>query len=117
LSQTELLDLKDIILTLCRNISLHPEDQKFRIIKQSNKVVQQRIVPRKGGLEFLGAIGFIVEIIDGQKVLHFEGTDLSPADVSAVIEDGLAWLESTIETCLLMADIHDRQPSESCSGE
>lgn len=41
-----------------QNLIEHPEEPKYRRIRMSNKAFQERILPVKGGLEFLLACGF-----------------------------------------------------------
>lgn len=55
--------------TLCKylgNILEHPEEEKYRRLRLSNKVMQQKILPLEGALDFLQAAGF------QQKVLPHE---------------------------------------------
>jgi hypothetical protein len=111
-----LIDLQDILNTICKNIVNNPFEPKYQTIKLSNKTVQQRIVQRKGGLEFLGAVGFIVEVLDGQKVLQFDTEGLTEETIPVVIEDGLNWLNATIETCISMAEMYQRNSAEPCAG-
>ena len=44
--------------TLTNNVITHPEEEKYRTIKTSNKALQERIVKVTGALMFLKAVGF-----------------------------------------------------------
>jgi len=44
--------------TLTNNVVAHPEEEKYRTIKTSNKALQERIVKVTGALMFLKAVGF-----------------------------------------------------------
>ncbi|PFX29570.1 UBX domain-containing protein 6-like isoform X1 [Stylophora pistillata] len=48
----------DLICRYLDNICKNPEEEKYRKIKQSNKIFQERVVPIKGATEFLLACGF-----------------------------------------------------------
>lgn len=114
-SRGELFDLVDILTMIVRNILSHPSDVKYRVIKLTNKVIQSRLVGRKGGIEFLSAAGFIAKTLDAQKVLELVGGDgdHSAAEMTE-LEESLSWLTSTVDTCNKMADVSKRLPAESC---
>uniref|UniRef100_A0A914WEH1 PUB domain-containing protein n=1 Tax=Plectus sambesii TaxID=2011161 RepID=A0A914WEH1_9BILA len=51
------------------NLITNPEEEKFRRIRLSNKVFQERVISARGGVEFLKAIGFLETMMapaDGQ---------------------------------------------------
>lgn len=116
-SRGELFDLVDILTMIVRNILSHPSDVKYRVIKLTNKVIQSRLVGRKGGIEFLSAAGFIAKTLDAQKVLELVGGDgdHSAAEMTE-LEESLSWLTSTVDTCNKMADVSKRLPAESCAS-
>jgi hypothetical protein len=50
------------VLTLSKylqNIANHPKEEKYRVIKPDNKIFQEKVVPAKGSLLFLAAVGFV----------------------------------------------------------
>jgi len=67
----------DTIGKYLENISNHPHEEKYRRIRASNKVLQERVLSLRGAEEFLQAAGFrrmTVEIPDGtpEEFLVFE---------------------------------------------
>jgi len=48
----------DCLVALCQNILDHPEDEKYRKFKPTNKRIQTHLVAPKGGLEYATALGF-----------------------------------------------------------
>lgn len=105
----DLLDLLDLLQTLCQNIISNQEESKFRTIKLSNKTIQNRLINRKGGLEFLAAVGFLTKIVDGNKILQLDIDESEDNQhVYLDIEDSLAWLNSTADTCIQMSDTNNR---------
>ncbi len=69
-TKKELFDLSELLQILCKNVILNPSEKKYRIVKLSNKGIQERLVNRKGGLEFLNAVGFQTKVLDRSKVLE-----------------------------------------------
>jgi hypothetical protein len=107
-SVDDLLNLKELLLKLCQNIINNPTEEKFHSIKLSNKSIQNRLINRKGGVEFLAAIGFVSIFKDGEKYLSvYENNDENVDNKIniKIIEDGIIWLNETVETCLLMSNI------------
>mmetsp|Transcript_20161 Transcript_20161/g.19474 ORF Transcript_20161/g.19474 Transcript_20161/m.19474 type:complete len:315 (-) Transcript_20161:125-1069(-) len=114
-TESDLIKLCDLLQTLCKNVILNPSEKKYRIVKLSNKGIQDRLVNRKGGLEFLNAVGFQTKVLDGSKVLELV-VDIDD-EISYIyqMEESLVWLASTVETCVKMSEIYKRQPNESCA--
>lgn len=107
-SVDDLLNLQELLLKLCQNIIDNPIEIKFHSIKLSNKSIQNRLINRKGGIEFLAAIGFISITKDGEKYLSLyenNGGNVDNTINIKKIEDGVIWLNETVETCLLMSNI------------
>ena len=48
----------DTIGKYLENISMHPREEKYRRIRASNKVLQERVLSQRGAEEFLQAAGF-----------------------------------------------------------
>jgi hypothetical protein len=95
----ELTDLQQTLATILGNITDNPAEAKFRSLRLSNKLVQNKIATRKGGFEFLNAIGFEMGVNDGgEKVLHL------PESVEiASLQLALSWLNDNVATCLQYA--------------
>lgn len=49
----------DVLVRYLDNILQNPEDEKYRKIKQGNKVFQEKVRPIKGAMEFLLSCGFV----------------------------------------------------------
>ena len=103
-SKVEILDLLELLQKLCMNIISNADDLKYRTIKLNNKTIQSRLLSRKGGLEFLSAIGFRTVIIDGVKNLQLDIGDADRTLKFDEIEDSLSWLISTVNTCVHIAE-------------
>ena len=86
------------------NIISNADDLKYRTIKLNNKTIQNRLLSRKGGLEFLSAVGFRTVIIDGVKSLQLDIGDADRSLKFDEIEDSLSWLISTVNTCVHIAE-------------
>jgi len=73
----------DTIGKYLENISLHPHEEKYRRIRSSNKVLQERVLSLRGAEEFLQAAGFhrkMVEVCSGvpEEFLVFQpGSEVS----------------------------------------
>lgn len=51
------------------NIVTHPEDEKYRKIRLSNRIFGERVRPVEGGYEFLIGAGFVERVIDDDTFL------------------------------------------------
>lgn len=49
-----------------QNIVQHPDDEKYRKIRQSNRIFCEKVRPCEGALDFLLAAGFIEQTIDDE---------------------------------------------------
>ena len=103
-TKEEIFDLLDLLQRLCRNILLNPDDPKYRIIKLNNKTIQSRLLGRKGGLEFLSAVGFRTVVVDGTRTLQLDIDDVDREVRLVEIEESLSWLASTVDTCVHIAE-------------
>ena len=106
-TRDDLIDLVKLLETLCRNIVVNPAEPKVRSIKLNNKTLEKRLLGRKGGIEFLTAIGFKTVVVDAVKTMEYPCDEYS-AFISAprlnAIDDGLSWLAYTSDCCIGMAD-------------
>ena len=114
-TRADLFDVLDLLSTICKNILDSPQESKYRVIKLTNKAIQSRLVGRKGGIEFLTAAGFVTKTVDNLKVLQLEMIPGEENEQMTELEESLSWLRTTIDTCIKMADTHQRQPHESCA--
>ena len=73
-SLSELLDLEELIYKILNNILINIDEIKYRELKQSNKLVQDRILKRKGGLELLSALNFTL-VSRGEEKLYVMNID------------------------------------------
>ncbi|KAF6212636.1 hypothetical protein GE061_013162 [Apolygus lucorum] len=67
-----------VLTTYVKNLLANPEEGKYRSIKMSNKMFAEKVLPIRGALEFLDAVGFRKETrteVDGevQEVLYLQG--------------------------------------------
>lgn len=114
-SASELVDLQELLVTICRNIVDNPTESKYRTIKVTNKVIEGRLVTRKGGMEFLRAANFKSRTIDDKKVLQL---DVKEDGVDVIeVEEAIAWLNTTVDTCLRMTERSSTTQSTDCCAE
>ncbi len=84
--------------TLCKyvdNIIEHPDEEKFRKIRRSNKIYQERVALCEGHNFFLEAVGFDLQLIDDQVTSPYMviSEKLTPPCVSGVLD--LFWRSDT----------------------
>ena len=70
-TRDDLIDLVKLLETLCRNIVDNPAEPKVRSIKLNNKTLEKRLLGRKGGIEFLAAIGFKTVVVDAVRTMEY----------------------------------------------
>lgn len=104
----DLFDLLNLLQTLCQNILLNPMEPKFRTIKLNNKTIENRLINRKGGLEFLTAAGFKTVVVDAVKTMQIEFDELNIAVKLVDIDEAQNWLGETVDACIEMADLYGR---------
>lgn len=109
-SVTSLIDLQELCHTICNNIIQNPKEVKYQHLKLSNKLLQTRLIPRKGGLEFLLALNFEYQTHDFQKFLVLRGNETEDIDN---IKSGLKWLDETTSTCIEMSKSHINQSDQN----
>lgn len=72
-----------------QNIIENPDEEKYRKIRQSNRIFCEKVRPCEGALDFLMAAGFKEQTIDGEMFLiHTEENN----------SDGLATLKDLLES-------------------
>lgn len=54
-----------------QNIIEHPDDEKYRKIRQSNRIFSEKVRPCEGALDFLLGAGFIEQTIDDEPFLIY----------------------------------------------
>lgn len=54
-----------------QNIIEHPDDEKYRKIRQSNRIFSEKVRPCEGALDFLLAAGFTEQILDDEPFLIY----------------------------------------------
>jgi PUB domain len=104
----DLYDLLNLLQTLCQNILLNPTEPKFRSIKLNNKTIENRLINRKGGLEFLTAAGFKTVVVDTVKTMQIEFDESNSAVKLVDIDEAQNWLGETVDACIEMADLYGR---------
>ena len=85
-SHVELDTLYTTMHTIVSNIQLHPNEMKYKELKQSNKTLRSKVLDLHGGLELLLCMGFTMDVHDDVKVYryHFHET--------RQLSSGLEWL-------------------------
>lgn len=126
-SPDDLTDLQSVLTTIVQNILSNPSDSKYRFIKLSNKIVQNKIINRKGGIEFLGGAGFDIITKDGEKALflspnereynkdsNLDNSSLTTSVVNHLIQS-LQWLNDNVVICLEYAALRSFPSSSFAS--
>lgn len=67
------------------NIIQHPDDEKYRKIRQSNRIFSEKVQPCEGALDFLLAAGFAEQIIDDEKFL-IHSSENNPNGIESLTE-------------------------------
>ena len=86
----ELGDALQAVELLCANVVAHPDDAKFRTIRLLNPHFQQTVARHRGGLELLGALGFVVQQALEEDALHLV---LEEPSLEEDIERWSAWFD------------------------
>lgn len=97
----------DLICRYLDNICKNPEEEKYRKVKQSNKIFQERVVPIKGATEFLLACGFEDKVLpveaDSEEkfyVLPKDRSDCEQLNVYKEILTSSEALKAKLDRCL-----------------
>lgn len=108
-SPVELIQINDIARTLITNIVEKPTEEKYRTVKCSNKIINQKILSKSGGVDFLICAGFVASIDEetSLKILSYipknnfnpKKSKLISNEDKKELEDCLEWLSSTIQDC------------------
>eukprot|EP01035_Chromulina_nebulosa_P039032 gene39032-52736_t len=108
-SPIELKYIDETARTLITNIIKNPAEEKFRTVKCSNKILNQKILSKSGGADFLICAGFIAGIDEaGLKILSYtprynynpKKSKLLSKEDKSELEDCLEWLSSTVQDCV-----------------
>ena len=91
----------------------NPQDNKYKILKFSNKHVQNKILSRRGGLEILIATGFEnVSDSAGNRCFVLQGCDLD--EMIATLIATREWLQDTLLSLVTIASRTGRAENEPC---
>lgn len=102
-SPAQLRDLSALLEQVLTNILTNRDEEKFRVVKTSNKTINSRIISRNGGLEFLLAAGFVAQADEsGGKILKFAENALD-VDAHQPLLSAVEWLKNTVSSCV---DLH-----------
>lgn len=61
----------ETLIRYVENIINHPDEEKYRKIRMSNRIFTEKVEPVEGAFDFLLSIGFIEQTIDDEKFLIF----------------------------------------------
>lgn len=75
----------ETITKYLQNIIQHPDDEKYRKIRQSNRIFCDKVSVCEGALDFLLAAGFIEQIIDDEPFLIYTDEN-NPNGIDALNE-------------------------------
>lgn len=67
----------EMLTKYLENIINHPDEEKYRKIRMSNRIFAEKIQPVEGGCEFLLGAGFQEQEIDGEIFLIYSNEDSS----------------------------------------
>ena len=107
----ELADALQAVELLCANVVAHPDDAKFRTIRMLNPHFQQTVARHKGGLELLGALGFVVQQALEEDALQLV---LEEPSLEADIERWSAWYDGLKAARAQLRDALERAASARC---
>lgn len=107
-----------------QNIIQHPDEEKYRKIRQSNRIFCEKVRPCEGALDFLLAAGFIEQTIDDEAFLIYSGegidtlqelleslqhSEIIPLELDRNIQ---VLLPSQVRKCELPPDFYRISPEE-----
>lgn len=98
------------------NIIQHPDDDKYRKIRQSNRVFSEKVRPCEGAVDFLLAAGFAEQEIDGEP-FYIYSAESNPNGIDALSELLEALQHSEIIQLELDRNIHVLLPSQTKRSE
>lgn len=67
------------------NIIQHPDEEKYRKIRMSNRIFCEKVGPVEGALDFLLGAGFVEQPIDDEQYLIYS-EDNAPGGIAALTE-------------------------------
>jgi hypothetical protein len=85
-SPAQLDDFYAIVMMIVNNLRTFPLERKYQELKFSNSQIQNRILKRSGGMEFMQAIGFQIQSKEDQKYFIFQ------EDYFQELDGSLSWL-------------------------
>lgn len=107
------------MLKISAAIFAHPEDLKYQRLKFSNRLVSEKINARTGGKEYMLAMGFNVEIDDGDKKEGDSGGvggAVGGEKVYVLRPDGLDGLAASVDwlRCVVLSSSSHLTPARMC---
>lgn len=99
-----------------QNIIQHPDDEKYRKIRQSNRIFNEKVLPCEGALDFLLAAGFTEQTIDDEKFFIYSDEN-NPDGVETLNELLEALQHSEIIPLELDRNIQVLLPSQTKKSE
>lgn len=106
-SAEALVELRSTVEKIITNILQNPTETKFRKIKSANKILQQTVISRSGGHEYLLAAGFSLLSEGEEKVYTLDSSVATPLDKRSSdqehLSEALLWMQNTVDTCLKLS--------------
>jgi hypothetical protein len=95
-SMIDIVEMQTTLTLILNNIIDNIGDFKYRTIKVANKSVNNKVLSKSGGLEYLLACGFQVQIDEsGTKVLVLPVKE----NDTISMQNSLEWLKVTSKSC------------------
>lgn len=99
-----------------QNIIQHPDDEKYRKIRQSNRIFSEKVLPCEGALDFLLAAGFTEQNLDDEQFFIYSDEN-NPDGVDTLNELLEALQHSEIIPLELDRNIQVLLPSQTKKSE
>lgn len=107
----------DTLSKYLENIIQHPDDEKYRKIRQSNRIFSEKVQPCEGALDFLLGAGFVEQDIDGESFLIYSDESDEANGIDALKELLEALHHSEIIPLELDRNIQVLLPSQAKRSE
>jgi hypothetical protein len=124
-SPEQLENFIEICTKILTKIAENPLEEKYQSLKIANALIANRVIPIKGGMSFLNASGFKLEVVGLDKVLVYKSDPLEALDSLAwlrlafidIARPSLTYLEhirATCDTCTLNARLTAGETAARC---
>ena len=91
-SENDINELESTVLAILSNIVANIDDAKYREVKLSNRLVQNRLLNKKGSLELMFALRFNLVMKNQEKTFIHESINGIDEDMIEWLMDASRWL-------------------------